>query len=240
MTRGTRTATPPQPQRSTETDNDSAGPQKRQSDGADGARPKNGMHLRRKYGILEPEETAGGPANVGLRVRGAGHKSIRGAADQLWTETDTGDETRQHALLLRGMQEDGTRSGAPPNCRARLTRAATKGGKEGGIPHLAARAYSVQPGGRGGPQDMVARAPSTRLWDGGEGRTPHPSAHANRAQTGERGATPTRPCATPACSQGGEEEGDPPKLQRVHLACGQGREEATPTMQRATPACSQG
>ena len=48
MTHGPRTAAPPRPQRGTAVDNDSAGPQPRQSDGANGARPKNGTHLRRK------------------------------------------------------------------------------------------------------------------------------------------------------------------------------------------------
>ena len=51
-------------------DNDSAGPLPQQSDGADGTRPKNGTHLRRKYGLLaleEPEKPEGGRSNAGTR-----------------------------------------------------------------------------------------------------------------------------------------------------------------------------
>ena len=76
MTHGLRTSVLPR-----------AGPQQQQSGGADGARPKNGMHLRRKYGILAPEELAGGPANTRPRVRGVGHGATRGTADQGRTET---------------------------------------------------------------------------------------------------------------------------------------------------------
>ena len=76
MTHGLRTSALPR-----------AGPQQQQSGGADGARPKNGMHLRRKYGILAPEELAGGPANTRPRVRGVGHGATRGTADQGRTET---------------------------------------------------------------------------------------------------------------------------------------------------------
>ena len=47
MAHGPRTAVAPLPQRETAPDKDSAGPQLRQSDGANGARTKNGMHSRR-------------------------------------------------------------------------------------------------------------------------------------------------------------------------------------------------
>ena len=51
---GPSMAPPPHPQRGMAADNDSAGPQPRKSDGT---RPKNGTHLCREYGLLEPEET---------------------------------------------------------------------------------------------------------------------------------------------------------------------------------------
>ena len=95
MMRGPRTAAPLRPQQGMSTDEDSTGTQQQQSDGADGARPKNGMHSRREYDILAPEEPEGGPDNVGAQVRGAGHGATRGAADQEYTETATGDETGQ-------------------------------------------------------------------------------------------------------------------------------------------------
>ena len=69
MVRGTRTAAAPRLQRDTAADKDSMGPQKRQSDGTDGARPKNGMHSCREYGILALEKPEGGRANAGPWVR---------------------------------------------------------------------------------------------------------------------------------------------------------------------------
>ena len=93
MTRGTGTAPPPSPQRGTATDNNSAGPQKKHYDGADGARPKNGMQLSREYGILASEKPVGDPATAGPWVRGAGHGATRGTADQGRMKTEVGDKT---------------------------------------------------------------------------------------------------------------------------------------------------
>ena len=69
---GPGTAAPPIPQLGTAADKDSMGTLHRHSDGADGARPENGMELRRKYGLLAPEEPAGDPAAAGTQVIGAG------------------------------------------------------------------------------------------------------------------------------------------------------------------------
>ena len=74
---GPRTAAFPHPS-GTAADNDSVGPLPRQSDSADGARPENGMHLRRKYGLLAPEEPEGSRSNAGPRARGDGHRATRG------------------------------------------------------------------------------------------------------------------------------------------------------------------
>ena len=54
MTRRPGTAALPSTHRGAAADNDSAGSQKRHSDGANGAMPKNGMQLRREYSILAP------------------------------------------------------------------------------------------------------------------------------------------------------------------------------------------
>ena len=107
MARSLRTAPPPRPQRDTEADDNSAGTQPHQSNGSDIARTKNGIHSRREYGILVPEETEWGRANMGPWVRGDGHRATRGIAKEEWMVTKTGIETRQRALLARGLQEDG-------------------------------------------------------------------------------------------------------------------------------------
>ena len=90
-----RTAAPPRSQQVMAADEDSVWPNPRQSDGAGGSRLKTDMHLCHNYAILAPEEPEGGPDNVGAQVRGAGHGATRGAADQEYTETATGDETGQ-------------------------------------------------------------------------------------------------------------------------------------------------
>ena len=71
MMRRPGTAAPPHPQRGTAANGNSVGPQQRHSDSADGTRPKNGMKLRRKYGILASDEPAGNPATAGPRVIGS-------------------------------------------------------------------------------------------------------------------------------------------------------------------------
>ena len=74
ITRGLGTAAPLCPRRGTAADRNKVRPQKGHSDGADSARPKNGMHSRRKYGILSQKEPAGDPATEGPRL-------VRGTAD---------------------------------------------------------------------------------------------------------------------------------------------------------------
>ena len=71
-------APPPSPQRGMAADDNIAGSQQRNFDGADGARPENGMHLRRKYGILASKDPESDPATAGPRVRGAGQGATRG------------------------------------------------------------------------------------------------------------------------------------------------------------------
>ena len=103
-------------QRDTAADNDSVVPLPRQSNGTDGARPQNGMHLRRKYGLLAPEEPEGGQANAGTLARGDGHGVTRGTVAEGRMEIDTGFETGQHALLAHcGMQEGGNEEKIPPD-----------------------------------------------------------------------------------------------------------------------------
>ena len=82
MTRRTSTALLPIPQLDIAADKDRVGTLHRHSNGADGARPKNSMQLRREYVLLAPEEPLGDPADAGTQVRGAGHRDTRGTDDQ--------------------------------------------------------------------------------------------------------------------------------------------------------------
>ena len=114
MAHSPRTTAPPRPQRDKAADNDSTGPQPWQSNGTNGNSPKNGMHPRREYGLLAPEEPEGGRANAGPRARGDRHGSTRVTVEKGRTETPMEAETGQCALLARGMQEDGEEVQIPP------------------------------------------------------------------------------------------------------------------------------
>ena len=105
-TGGLGTAAPPHPQWGTGEDGDSVGSMHRHTNSADGARPKNGMHTRRKYSLLAPTEPADNPSAAGNKVSGDGHKANRDTAGQTQRATDTGNGTGQRVLLARGMQED--------------------------------------------------------------------------------------------------------------------------------------
>ena len=87
-------------------DRDSKGNLHRHPNGADGARPKNGMQLCHEYSLMALEEPVGDTAAVGTQVRGDSHWATRGANNQGQTETETGDGTGQRTLLARGMPEE--------------------------------------------------------------------------------------------------------------------------------------
>ena len=105
MPHGPGTAALLSPQRGTVADRYRAGPMHRHYDSANGARPENGIQLRRDYSLLTPEELVSDPAVAGTQVRGAGHEATSGTDDLGQTAMETGDETGQHALLARGMPE---------------------------------------------------------------------------------------------------------------------------------------
>ena len=81
MARGLRNSAAPHP-RDTATDDNSAGPLPRKSNGTNGARPENGMHLHRNYGLFASEEPEGGRSKVGHWVRGDDHGATRGTAEE--------------------------------------------------------------------------------------------------------------------------------------------------------------
>ena len=154
MVRKLRTAPPPCPS-DTAAEKDSTGPLLRQSDGADGARSKNGMRPRREYNLLALEVPEGGQANAWPSTRGDSRGSTRETSELGRSETPTEAETRQRALQARGWQEDGGKQQSPLTGRVRLMRAAYQGGKEGGEPsprsmrqRRATRGRRGPPGGR--------------------------------------------------------------------------------------------
>ena len=68
----------------------------------DGARPKRAS----EYCLLAPAGPAVNPAAAKTQVCGDGHVATMGEGDQDERETDMGDRTRQHTLLVRGQPED--------------------------------------------------------------------------------------------------------------------------------------
>ena len=118
MTYGTYMAPPLRLQRGMTADNYSAGHQPRQSDGADGTRPKNGTHSRCKYGILAPGVPDWGPSNTGIHEKGYGHGYTRRAVHNWRTAKKMGYKTRQRAILARDMQEDSDEERSPPRLAA--------------------------------------------------------------------------------------------------------------------------
>ena len=113
MTRGTRAAALPSPQRGTAVDSGSAVSPHRHPKGANGV---NGARPGRKseYVLLTPEDPAGDPASLYTQICGDGHKSNMDTGDQGKRETETGGHTRQRALLARGMPEEAGKERRPP------------------------------------------------------------------------------------------------------------------------------
>ena len=119
----------------------------------DVTRPENGMQLRREYGLLASEEPAVDPASAGTQVRGDGHGVTKGTDEQGQTATETGDGTRQRALLARGMPEEDIGEWRPPECQRVLSVCGQQGGEggRGAITRQRAPTANSQ-GPEGGPQ----------------------------------------------------------------------------------------
>ena len=112
MARGPRTALPPRP-RYTAADNDSAGPLPQKSDGADGARTENGMHLRREYGLLALEDPEGGRSKAGPWVRRDVHGATRGTSEN-GADRDNNRGQDRAARAPSAWHAGGQRRGADP------------------------------------------------------------------------------------------------------------------------------
>ena len=130
MTSGLGMPAPPIPQWGTEADRGSVVRPHRHPDGADGARPERAS----KYGLLAPQEPAGDPAAVETQVRGEGHEATMGKGDQEKRETETGDRTRQRALLSHSIPEDANKELRPPERQLVLNMCDHQGEEGGGVP----------------------------------------------------------------------------------------------------------
>ena len=218
MARGPRTAALPRP-KDTAADNNSVGTLLRQSNGANGTSPKNGMHLRREYVLLVPEEPEGSRANSGTWARGDDHGATRGTAEEGRTETPMEVKTGQCALLARGMQDDGNKAQIPPDRLRALNACGHPVGEGGGGTLTRQRSPTACSQRTEGDPPTWQRATLAR----GHGREEvggpltQQRAQTARAQ-GSEGTTPARPCAAPERSQGGEEEGEPPQI-TVRTTC---------------------
>ena len=91
--------------------------------------------------------------------------------------TETGDGTRQRALLVIGMPMDDNKEQTPPEWKRALNACGHHGGGAGGGAHTVAHAFGAQPEVRGGPLATAACTPSVRKrWaSAGPGRSRHGS-----------------------------------------------------------------
>ena len=182
---GRGTVDPPRPQRGTSVDDQSAGTPSRHTPGTDGARTKNVMLARREYGYLAPTRPAADPANTGYPESAAGHGATGEQARQGGRDTEEGEKLGSARYQCAACKEIGMREGYPPNGRARLMHAATKGGERGGGARPAAHAHGAQPGIGEGPPKTAAQPPPQGQEQEGEG-TSRPSS-ARNPRMGRRG-----------------------------------------------------
>ena len=159
------------------------------------------MHSRREYSLLASEETEGGRASAGPRVRGDGHGATWGTAEEGRTDTETGVRTGKRALLAHGIQEDRNEERPPPTSCARLMCATTQGGKEWGDPS---------------PGSTCLRRTS-RGWRGTPG---HGSARTKRAATRgrKRGDPPPSSTRKPCAGRGTRGPPQPGRALPQHAA----------------------
>ena len=196
----------------------SAGALHRYTSGTGVARPENGTHSLREYGLLAP---TGDSAAARNQVSGDAHKATRVAADQAWRETGMGDGTRQCELPARVMQGADDKERRPSERSRALNVCNYQGGERrgGGAPSITCPQRAARD--QGGTLDMAVHARSARTMIEGGGGTPHPAARTTRARVGERGGHPGQAAfATTACSLRAEEWGTPPKRQCAHFIHG--------------------
>ena len=156
-----------------------AGPQPRQSDGADGARSEHGALARRKYKKLASEATEGGQANAGTAGVEDGHGA---SANRKVTGTEEeGDKTPQRALPAQNIDRGETEASPPPK-RSRTLNAS---GLRGGGGHPAEHAHSVQRGhGVRPPNTSAQDPPCDRAQDEEGGPQPQQRVQPSRKKEG--------------------------------------------------------
>ena len=139
--------------------------------------PDVAMHLRCEYGLLAPEVLEGGC-----------HRATCKTAEEVRTETETGGETGQRALLARGMQEDGDEYQSPPKQSRALNAYGHQGGEGGGYPSpRSACLRRVARGRRGAPRHGSARPKRAAAEWRRRGDPPPSSTRKPRAGKGARG-----------------------------------------------------
>ena len=120
-------------------------------DDTDGAMSEHGALARRNYGLLAPEYPTVYPAVTEPQDYGDGPEATMGTGGPYEREIQKGEQNWKRAILVCGHWRTPTWRDNPPNGSARLTRAATKGGKGADPSPSSARFPYVDRGGRGKP-----------------------------------------------------------------------------------------
>ena len=100
------------------------------------------MLARREDNLLALEVTEGGPANAGAASTEDNHGALANREER--NQRRRGTKPSSARSLHKKPTDPRTRRGEPLNGRVCLTCEAAKVGKEGGTPHPAARAHSLQ------------------------------------------------------------------------------------------------
>ena len=135
-----------------------AGHPSEHSTAAASATTKSDMHPRREYRKEASEESVVGQASAGPAPAEDGHGSTRHGE---WTRREEGgDENPRRAISERATADRETEERAPPNGRARLTRAADERGEGTGEPPTQQSAPMARSEGSGGdPREHQQETP---------------------------------------------------------------------------------
>ena len=152
---------PPIPQREMLTGRGSEVSTHRHPDSANGASPKHGMLVRRKYRLLTLEEPAGDPAAAELQEFWDGHEATMGTGGPYVRVTETGYRNGQRTLQACNHQEDADEDRRPPKWQRALNTCSHQGGEGGGGPPTQKQAPTVcSPGIEGDPPTRQRSPPA--------------------------------------------------------------------------------
>ena len=185
----------------------------RHTAGTAGTRPEHSALARHDYGLLAPAGTAVDPADGGTPVA---RPAMRAQG------TGTGGKQRRRGTkpisvryLRATITDSETRRGDPPNGPARLTRAAAKGGKEGGDPPPSSARPRCTSREQGGTPEQGSVGTHCVAGTKRRKETPHPRSACNLCAGRRWGGGSSRLRAATLRSPRMEEGGDPPKRQRA-------------------------